>query len=146
MASATDVREWAKAEGIEIGEKGRIKASITERYEAEHGDPQLPPDPGDGGGGGAGGDYDHGVSEADFPAAPGGAPEPAPGDAQQAVAEQAPRKVARARRDGRTFSERLWGGGGTKARRPAKKQPRVSLKGFAEDMFLDLAWTFQGLP
>jgi hypothetical protein len=142
MASATDVREWAKSEGIEIGEKGRIKASITERYEAEHGGGPLPPDPG----GDGGGDYADGVTEADFPAAPGGPAEPAPDAAERPAAERAPRPVAKARRDGRTFSERLWGGGGTKAKRPAKKQPRVSLKGFAEDMFLDLAWTFQGLP
>jgi hypothetical protein len=146
MASATDVREWAKSEGIEIGDKGRIKASITERYEAEH--PGGPPEAGGGPpeGDDGGGDYDDGVTEADFPAAPGGAAEPAAREPQQPAAEQRPRQVAKARKGGRTFSERLWGGGGTKAKRPAKKQPRVSLKGFAEDMFLDLAWTFQGLP
>jgi hypothetical protein len=145
MASTTDVRQWAKDQGIEIGDKGRIKASITERYEAEH--PEAPADPGgppEGGDGG--GDYQDGVTEADFPPAGGEAAEPAARDPQEAATETRPRSVAKRRKDGRAFSERLWGGGGTKAKRPAKKQPRVSLKGFAEDMFLDLAWTFQGLP
>lgn len=146
MAATTDVRAWAKAEGIEIGEKGRIKAAITERYEAEHPDGPGPADPGGQGETGDGDDYDGGVTEADFLPAEGGAAEPAARGHQEAATETRPRPAARTRKDRRTFSERLWGGGGTKAKRPAKKQPRVSLKGFAEDMFLDLAWTFQGLP
>lgn len=153
MANTTDVREWARAEGIEIGSKGRIKASITERYEAAHPGEALPAGPPPAPGGDPGGDdYDDGVTAADFPGAddypadPGGPAEPPADQAERAVEERRPRPVAKKRREARTFSERLWGGGGTKPKRSAKKHARVSLEGFAEDMFLDLAWTFQGLP
>ena len=143
MASTTDVREWAKEQGYEVGGKGRIPQAIRAEYDAAHlaagPDPAVPADEA----GPAG--YGGGVTEADFP--PGTpAPEPAAGGPVEAAAETRPRRVATAKAPGRSFSRRLWGGGGGKPARPAKRHPRVSLKGLAEDAFLDLAWTFQGLP
>ncbi len=34
--SASDVREWARKEGLEVSERGRIPADVLERYEAAH--------------------------------------------------------------------------------------------------------------
>src|SRR5215472_6239925 len=77
------------------------------------------------------------------PAPPADLPVPA---AESRAEEQQPRRVATARRARRSFSERVWGGQGSKPKRPKKVHKRVSLRGMAEDFFLDAAWTFQGLP
>jgi hypothetical protein len=142
MAEVTDVREWLKnnpeklPDGREVPGKGRMPKDLQAIYDAEHGDT---------GGGPASAlngeaDYDQGVSELDFITADE-PPDPEPG-----TAEVAPRRIRAARKEqAKSLRERIWGGG-TKGKRPAKKHPRVSLKGFAEDVFLDLAWTFQGLP
>lgn len=146
MATTTDVREWLRAnpdqlpEGHEVPGKGRIPKPLQEVYDAAHpmaeagGDAgQVPStDP----------DYDLGVSEADFITAD----EP-PDDGPEHAVERPPKRVRAARKEqARGLRERIWGGSSSKTARPKKKHPRVSLKGFAEDMFLDLAWTFQGLP
>ena len=31
-----DIRTWAKAQGLEVSERGRIAASVTEAYDAAH--------------------------------------------------------------------------------------------------------------
>lgn len=146
MANSTDVRQWAREQGREIGSHGRIPAAIQQDYDAEHpadpGPDDYPAQP-------DAPDYDGGVSDDDFVTAddpPGAAAEPAPGGPQDDAEEQAPRSVARGRRKRGDFRQRLWSGGGDKPKRPAKKHARVSLKGVAEDLFLDLAWTVQGLP
>jgi hypothetical protein len=140
MATTTDVREWLKdhqaEHGQEVPTKGRIPAHLQAVYDQGQagGDTQnadLQTDP----------DYDLGVTDADFITADE-PPDPEPG-----TAEVAPRKIRAARKEqAKSLRERIWGGGGAKGKRPAKKHPRVSLKDFAEDVFLDLAWTFQGLP
>jgi len=143
MAETTDVREWLKAnpdrlpEGRDVPTKGRIPGDLQAIYD-QHSAPSpaqspLAPDTDP--------DYDQGVTDADFITADE-PPEPA-----TTAGERAPRKIRAARKEqARGLRERIWGGGGGKTARPKKKHPRVSLKGFAEDMFLDLAWTFQGLP
>jgi|HubBroStandDraft_5_1064220.scaffolds.fasta_scaffold99988_3 hypothetical protein len=55
MAETTDIREWARRQGIEIGDRGRIPADIRDAYQAEQagddfvarpaGDFEQPPDP-----------------------------------------------------------------------------------------------------
>jgi hypothetical protein len=35
-ASAADIREWAKEQGYEVSERGRINAGIREAYDAAH--------------------------------------------------------------------------------------------------------------
>jgi hypothetical protein len=151
MATTTDVREWLKdhqaEHGQEVPTKGRIPAHLQAVYDAgiseegqaamdvlyDRGDPAYTVPVGDA--------YDLGVTDADFITADE-PPDPEPG-----TAEVAPRRIRAARKEqAKSLRERIWGGGSTKGKRPAKKHPRVSLKGFAEDVFLDLAWTFQGLP
>ena len=150
--SVTDVREWAKSEGLEVKERGRIPQAVQERYDAEH--PELGGlDDDDGPDSG----YDGGVTEADFPAAAGGelgplesgggtAPTADRGHELDDTGEQQPRSVLGGKRSKRSFRERVWGGEGTKPARPKPAHPRMSLQGLAEDVFLDLAWSVQSLP
>lgn len=152
MANTTDVREWMRAEGIEVADKGKIRREFHDRYEAAQraAGPDLEAD--------LPGEYDLGVTEADFITAdePDSEPEPdtpagppaklPPAEAESNAEERRPRRVATARRTRKTFSERIWGGGGTKPARPKTAHKRMSLRGLAEDIFLDAAWTFQGLP
>ena len=35
-SNPTDIREWAKSQGIEVNERGRISAELRTRYEAAH--------------------------------------------------------------------------------------------------------------
>ncbi len=143
MAETTDVREWLRDHqgdhGQEVPGKGRIPAHLQAVYDQAHspgsdgpaGNMPVDIPPGEG-------DYDQGVTGGDFITAE----EPA----ENAV-ERPPKRVRAARKEqAKSLRQRIWGGGDGKAARPKKKHPRVSLKGFAEDMFLDLAWTFQGLP
>lgn len=138
-ASTTDVRAWLRDQGEDVGVKGAIPRHLRAKFDQAHS--QLEETVPEGAAVPAGeADYDTGVTEADFP----------PDDEQLAAAdtgERKPRSVrASTKAQASSFRHKLWGGGGSKAKRPAKKHPRVSLKGFAEDLFLDLAWTFQGAP
>jgi hypothetical protein len=36
-SNAKDVREWAKSEGIDVSDRGRVPADITRRYQEAHG-------------------------------------------------------------------------------------------------------------
>lgn len=126
MASATDVREWARQQGIAVPERGNIRKAVYAEYEAAH----PAPDPGPAAvsspaaGPGPGDDYyDLGVTEADFP------PEEPPGQA-----ERPPRPASRPKR-GRGI-ERLFPRGKARAK---KRAPRVPLADFAEGMWTDMA-------
>jgi hypothetical protein len=144
VSTGTDVREWAREEGIEIGIKGPIPKDVKAQYAAAH-EGDLPGDD-DGTYPAAldlGPDYDTGVTEADFP--PDDDTGESTGTASAGGRETRPRRVRPTPKGkAKTFRQRVWGG--SKAAKPKTKHPRTSLKGFAEDMFLDLAWTFQGLP
>ena len=140
MAETTDVREWLRDHQGDHGQavpgKGRIPAHLQAVYDQAHPGTAEPP----GGPAPSEGDYDQGVDGADFPAA-------VIADEPPENAERPPKRVRAARKEqAKSLRQRIWGGGDGKPARPKKKHPRVSLKGFAEDMFLDLAWTFQGLP
>lgn len=127
MADSGQVRAWLREQGHDVPVKGKIRGELMAEYDAAH--PQDADT--------VAGSYDGGVTEADFPEPeePGGQPE---------AAEQKPRRVRTTRAaQARTMRQRIWGGGGKKKK---TAHPRISLKNFAEDMFLDLAWTFQGLP
>lgn len=140
-ATTTDVREWAKARGIDIGGHGRIPKEIRAQYDAEHADPtvfgesdvqtaytELADGP----------DYDGGVTEADFP------PEPEPASVP---AEIKPRLI-RGPKTGSSVIARFRKPktGKAKTGRPARRLPRVSIAGLIEDAWSQLAWAAAPLP
>ena len=137
MAEVAEIRAWLRDNDYEPPAKGRIPGEMMTAYTDAH--------PAGGEALFAGLDaapaYDGGITADDFAAEPG---EPLPPAAQ----ERKPRRVKTpARTQARGLRERIWGGGGTGKPKPKKTAvPRISLKNFAEDAFLDLAWTFQGLP
>jgi hypothetical protein len=112
-ASMTDVREWARQEGLQVSRKGAISKDLRQRYDDAHAEPGTPPEP----------DYDNGVTEADFP----------PPFAEPAPAERQPRPPAPARPAARF--QKLFDRG----KKSKKKHPRVSLADFAEGVWTDLA-------
>lgn len=141
-ATTTDVREWAKAKGIDIGSHGRIPAGIRRQYDIEHpetADPiEVPsldyPEPE------SGPDYDGGVTEADFP------PEPEP-EQPARVAEVRPRRITSPRTGGGIVARfRKPRTAKAKAGRPARKLPRVSIAGLIEDAWSQLAWAAAPIP
>lgn len=118
----TDVREWARQQGIDVHDRGNISREVISRYDAAHPAPAAAGPDED--------DYDQGVTEADFPPDD----DPAPG-APPGTAEKAPRITPRG---GRARLGRLF-------ERPAKpkkaggRKARVKLDGFAENLWTDLA-------
>jgi hypothetical protein len=135
-ATTTDVREWAKARGIDIGAHGRIPAHVREQYEAEQtadGDGALYPvgPPGVA-------DDDFGVTAADFP------PEPPPELERQA--ETRPRRIRPAKTGGGVLARFRKPKASAKTARPAKRLPRVSLAGLIEDAWSQMAWAAAPLP
>ena len=134
VAVSTDVRQWLREErGYDVPVKGNVRKDWLEEYEAAH--PE----------GGPGGEYDEGVTGADFPAA--SEPEPGPGAepaAAAAVEQPRPKRVRPARRK---LSERIWGGGDSRKKRPRKRSgPRQPLGDFAEGMWTDFAELAPLLP
>ena len=140
--SSTDVREWARQQGEQINERGKIPASIRQRYEDAHrptATAEILED-----------SYDPsmGVTEADFPPDEGEYDESAaatPEPAHHAPArERKPRAVKPPPAKG-GIRERIFGG---KPKPAAKKTgpPRVSLSDFAEETWSDLAFLAAPVP
>lgn len=125
--STTDVRAWLRDQGEPVGVKGKIPAELQALYDDAH--PA---------GDGPGPDYDGGVTEADFP----------PDDPGEPAAETPPRRVRSSRKPAAAKArERWWNPGGkSKAKRPGKTHPRMSVTGFVEDAWSQFAWAFQGAP
>jgi hypothetical protein len=81
-ASASDVRAWARANGIEVNDKGAISGAVSEAYRAAHnGQPEGSPD------------YPPGMDDSDFDLAEAELP-----DDLDDTAEVAPRRVASPKR------------------------------------------------
>jgi hypothetical protein len=81
-ASASDVRAWARANGIEVNDKGAISGAVSEAYRAAHnGQPEGSPD------------YPPGMDDSDFDLAEAELP-----DDVDDTAEVAPRRVASPKR------------------------------------------------
>ena len=136
MSATTDVREWAKAKGIDIKEHGRIPAKVRDQYNAEQAGLAEAeyPDPG-------ADEYDGAVTVADFP------PEPEPEEPAADLghpAETRPRKIT-APRSGRGIVAKLRDPAAAdgKARRPGKK---LSLTGLIEDAWSQMAWAAAPIP
>lgn len=142
MASTTDVREWLAQEGHPVKGHGRIPGELQAKYDDAHG-AGSPPDT-EHAGPVPPGDYDGGVTVADFPPPPADdSGQPAP-----AIPETRPRRV-RAERAGPLAL--LRGGARTKTGKPKPKRPavrhaRVSLTGLIEDAWSQLAWAAAPLP
>lgn len=140
MANTTDIREWAKTKGLEVGSKGTLSAEVKAAYAAEHpptlrGPAEDDPDyPGDNGAG---------VTSA---APPPAAPPPDPRQAERAPAR--PRVSSTAR--GRGLLDRFRAGSPSGPKRPpakpGKKLPRVSIASLVEDAWSQMAFAAGGIP
>jgi hypothetical protein len=140
MANTTDIREWAKAQGIEgIGGKGPLSAEIRAQYDQAH-----TAGNGDDPAGGAypGEDGAEVVTAASAPAAPQSDPR------QAERVPTRPRAATSAR--GRGFLARLRGPSAGPRAKPAakagKKLPRVSLASLIEDGWSQMAFASSGMP
>jgi hypothetical protein len=145
MATTTDIRKWAEAQGIEVGHKGPVTADIRAQYDQAH----APPN----GAEAAGTDYPGDaapevVSAASAPPAP-------PADPRQAERAPArPRASTSARGRGlrsllRGPLQSEFGPPAGKAKAPAragKKLPRVSLASLVEDAWSQMAFASSGMP
>jgi hypothetical protein len=139
-AATTDVRQWAREQGENIGARGRIPPDVQARYDDAHRPGVIPGEVID--------DPSMGVTEADFP------PED-DYDESAAAPEAAHKSPARERRP-RTVKpppakggirERIFGTG--KPRAPKGRtatRTRISLSNFAEETWSDLAFLAAPIP
>lgn len=130
MATTTDIREWAKTQGLEVKAKGPLPDDVRARYAAEHAE-----------------------AEADYPPGPAELEDQAPADVAEAAPPptQAERTPARPRptagERGRAILARLHPQAGTKRDRPRpRKMARVSLANLIEDAWGQMAWAASPLP
>lgn len=136
MAEPDEVRAWAREQGLDVSERGKLPRHITDAYNAVHdeetawiaanGKPLA--------------SEDAGVTEADFP------PPLEPGDDDATPERTAPKRERRprvvkpaARRKG---WKNVFGGGQAK---PKQRGPRTDLSEFAEDTWRDLALLSSGI-
>lgn len=148
--ATTDVREWLRGQGVDVPERGPIPKTLRAQYDEAHATaaPELggelddePDTPA------AADSYDGGVSADDFVAAaapPGTAAAP---PRTRSSGERRPRSVrgkqqqtGRARR----FWERAAGTDSSGTKDKGKTRKRISLEGFVEDLYSDLAWLAGG--
>jgi hypothetical protein len=157
-ASTTDIRHWLQAQGIEVRGKGRIRNDLQKIYDDAHRagpGAWVPAEsaPDDSGDGLSPDDYSDSVTAADFPPLEGTLePQGDPGDLERPAAdrpqEARPRKV-RAPRRGPGLRGLLGGRPKPASGRSRKARPkiaRVSLAGFIEEGYSQLAWLASGLP
>jgi hypothetical protein len=136
MANTTDIREWAKAQGIEgIGSKGPVPAELRARYDQAHDGAGAYPGEGD-------------ADPALTPVSAASAPPAAPADPRQAERAPARPRAAPGTR-GRGLLGRLRGPSAGKpkaAAKAGKKLPRVSLASLVEDAWSQMAFVSSSLP
>lgn len=144
MATATEIRTWARAEGIEVNERGKIGAGVRRAYDDAHG--------------GAADTYDNGVTAADFLPGPDPHPHPAEPELEEEAAPRAvegqrgaskPPAAARARqlwgKIGRKDTGKNTGTGKAKRKAPAR-HPRIPAAPVIEHVWSQLAWAARPLP
>lgn len=142
MATTTDIREWARARGLEVSSKGPMPAEVRRQYDEAHPGP-LP-------------GMDEYASESAAPGDPDtiseAAPAPPPTVTDPRQAERAPsRPRASTSARGRGIIGKIGGGLGRKApaagrKAPAKRLPRVSLANLIEDAWGQMAFAASPLP
>lgn len=135
MAQPSEVRAWARDQGLEVNARGAIPADLTAQYEAAHnGHADYPPAPGV--------DQDAGVTEADFPP-------PLPDLGGDGRGEPAPPKRERKPRVVKptTTSRKGWRQmfGNATPKTKTRSGPRTDLSEFAEDTWRDLAMLAAGV-
>ncbi|SRR6266478_6723976 len=138
MATTTDIREWAKGQGIEVGGKGPVTADIRAQYDQAHAA---------GNGAEAGGAGYPGDADAEVVSAASAPPAPPPDSRQAERAPARPRVAASTR--GRGWLDRLRGTSAGKSRAPAKagkRLPRVSIASLIEDAWGQMAFAASPLP
>lgn len=121
-ATAKEIREWAKVEGIDVPARGPIPPRVLQEYEQSAGEF----------------DDDDVTAAGDAPGAP-------PGDEGQAAAAPPPRPdVPPARRPGRQRSLSLIRGGatGTRTRRRRKTRARKTWPRVSVEDTIETAWAF----
>ncbi len=133
MAEPSEVRAWARDQGLDVNARGAIPAEITSAYDAAHnGHADYPPPE----------DVDAGVTEADFPppledkfVGETAAPPRAPRERKPRVVKPSP-----ARKRG---WKQVFGNATPKAK--GRGGPRTDLSEFAEDTWRDLALLASGV-
>jgi|SRR5690348_4231342 len=135
MADPSEVRAWAREQGIDVNSRGAIPAHVTEAYAAAHnghGEPEYPAA------------EDAGVTEADFP--------PDISDPLADIGVDTPVSVPKRERKPRTVkasrptARKGWKNVfGNAARTKPKGGPRTNLSEFAEDTWRDLAMLSAGV-
>ena len=118
MATATDVREFVRAAGHDVGVKGRVPAGAVEAWTDDHPDDLFTAPAAANGSGGP--DYPDGMTEDDFPTA--GAEPPGDDADSGETRPRRPRKPAASARGG--WRDRLKGGK-TRSRAKKPKHPRI---------------------
>jgi hypothetical protein len=113
-------RATLKAHGFEVPQRGKLSAEMHAQAAQLAAEDRTEPPPG------PPGDYDDGVTDADFPAA-GDAPPAEP------VPERPPRRAARARRP--SLSARIRSGAGGQGGRPKRRHPRMPV-----DRVIEMGW------
>ena len=142
MASTTDVREWLRGQGEDVGDRGAIRRDLVEKYEAAH--PTVPGEV-------IGDEYPPAPDVPDDPGVTRAADVP-PGRPEPGGEERRPRPVppsGRGRGKGKGGLRKLFSfGGGRRGgrRRGGSKVPRVPLGDFAEETWTDLAWLAEPIP
>jgi hypothetical protein len=134
MAEPSEVRAWARDQGLDVNARGAIPAEITSAYDAAHnGHADYPPAE----------DVDAGVTEADFP--------PPLDDAATGQTEKTPTNRTRERKPRvvkpSPARKRGWKQvfGNATPKTKARGGPRTDLSEFAEDTWRDLALLASGV-
>ena len=133
MAEPSEVRAWARDQGLEVSARGAIPADITTAYDAAHNGHNDYPAP----------DVDAGVTEADFP--PPLDPEPSEviPDRPRPTRERKPRVVKPSTTGRKRGWKQMWGNAAPKTK--TRTGPRTDLSEFAEDTWRDLALLASGV-
>ena len=149
MTATTDVREWLREQGVDVPERGPIPRAMRAQFDEAHtgpADPDAEPDTVAGGSD----SYDGGVSADDFVTAdlPPGQAAPPAGGGKRSTRERAPRSVKGRRQAGGSV-RRFWDRSGAGSSDPGKDnkksaRKRISLQGFVEDLYADMAWLAGG--
>lgn len=128
MADPAEIRSVLREHGHAVPARGRISAEDLERYsKLVNGGQAADPGP-------DAGDYDAGVSAADFPDDPGGDGQAPP------MTERAPRRPARGRKAGASLRDRLSGKQPGGAARPGKARKGRRLPRVPVDRLIERGW------